>query len=384
MKMNSKEAIAWYEKHIPEAAITAHRMMMRGDYGGEPVYFWYKPNGLSIRVARGEVKGPTGHKLVTKEHAPRNLEQAQLVRWLIDRTRRLELFPKEDGTEGLDGVGKGTRKGTRVRFAAHPGSLVLYSHHPEIGEEGTVGTMPGFGKRTYLPGPGGGLLYVDWDQSGMIGVSPNDVEKVKAKQSGLGDVTRVGKVGKAPPGPPSGFGKEKTREDYRKRIDWEGWAAAKAREDGHEAVAQGHDMARADYVTNYELKVNGGLRGLDGVPDIDDFTRGYVEAALWSSTDAVGEPLDKTYDLSDIADETWHKILKDTEKFQRANAKDLSPFGSARAGHDFWLTRNGHGAGFWDGDYPEPQATRLTKASEAFKGVDLYVGNDGKKLYLSP
>ena len=23
-----------------------------------------------------------------------------------------------------------------------------------------------------------------------------------------------------------------------------------------------------------------------------------------------------------------------------------------RAAHDFWLTRNGHGAGFWDGDWP--------------------------------
>jgi hypothetical protein len=85
----------------------------------------------------------------------------------------------DGGLRGLDGVSKGTRQGTRVRFNANPGSLVLYSHHPEIGEEGTVGTMPGFGKRTYLPGPGGGLLYVDWDQSGMIGVSPNDVERVK-------------------------------------------------------------------------------------------------------------------------------------------------------------------------------------------------------------
>ena len=24
-----------------------------------------------------------------------------------------------------------------------------------------------------------------------------------------------------------------------------------------------------------------------------------------------------------------------------------------RIGHDFWLTRNGHGAGFWDGDWDE-------------------------------
>jgi hypothetical protein len=122
--------------------------------------------------------------------------------------------------------------------------------------------------------------------------------------------------------------------------------------------------------------------GLDGVPALDKFTQGYVEAALWSSTGDDDEPLDSTYDLSDIADETRKTILKDTKKFQEDNAKDLAQFNSARAGHDFWLTRNGHGAGFWDGDYPEPQAARLTEASKAFGETDLYVGDDGK-LYLS-
>jgi hypothetical protein len=48
-----------------------------------------------------------------------------------------------------------------------------------------------------------------------------------------------------------------------------------------------------------------------------------------------------------------------------------------RAGHDFWLTRCGHGAGFWDGDWPEPYATMLTDAAKAFGEVDLYVGDDG-------
>jgi hypothetical protein len=69
-------------------------------------------------------------------------------------------------------------------------------------------------------------------------------------------VTRVGKIGVAPPGPPSGFGKERTREDYRRRIDWEGWAAAKAREDGKEATAQGHDMARKHYITEHDLALS--------------------------------------------------------------------------------------------------------------------------------
>lgn len=51
---------------------------------------------------------------------------------------------------------------------------------------------------------------------------------------------------------------------------------------------------------------------------------------------------------------------------------------AAMAGHDFWLTRCGHGAGFWDGDWPEPAATALTEASKAFRNVDLYVGDDGE------
>ena len=48
------------------------------------------------------------------------------------------------------------------------------------------------------------------------------------------------------------------------------------------------------------------------------------------------------------------------------------------AGHDFWLTRNGHGAGFWDGDWKEPAASKLDAASHAFGEVDLYIGDDGK------
>ncbi|MBN9237284.1 hypothetical protein QFZ88_005590 [Mesorhizobium sp. YL-MeA3-2017] len=48
------------------------------------------------------------------------------------------------------------------------------------------------------------------------------------------------------------------------------------------------------------------------------------------------------------------------------------------AAHDFWLTRCGHGAGFWDEDWPEPHASRLDFAARAF-GV--YVGDNGM-IYL--
>jgi hypothetical protein len=37
-----------------------------------------------------------------------------------------------------------------------------------------------------------------------------------------------------------------------------------------------------------------------------------------------------------------------------------------RAGHDLWLTRNRHGAGFWDGDWPTEYADELTAAAHDF------------------
>ena len=40
------------------------------------------------------------------------------------------------------------------------------------------------------------------------------------------------------------------------------------------------------------------------------------------------------------------------------------------------LTRNDHGAGFWDGDYEH--GDRLTELSRKFKEVTAYVGDDGK------
>lgn len=112
-------------------------------------------------------------------------------------------------------------------------------------------------------------------------------------------------------------------------------------------------------------------------PSIDAFTRAYIEAALWSSTDESSEPLDQSYGVSSISPKTLKKMSADCAKFQRENG-NLIGLNEAQAGHDFWLTRNGHGAGFWDGDWPEPTATVLTKISKEFGEVHLYVGDDNK------
>jgi hypothetical protein len=126
----------------------------------------------------------------------------------------------------------------------------------------------------------------------------------------------------------------------------------------------------------------------------DVFTQAYIQAALWSSTDdsdpTGGEPLDKNYSIKDIAPKTLKRMVKDCQRFQEVNWElltsepgseylrggELSPV-LERAGQDFWLTRNGHGAGFWDGDWPV-NGDALTKASNKYGEYNLYVGDDGK------
>ena len=113
---------------------------------------------------------------------------------------------------------------------------------------------------------------------------------------------------------------------------------------------------------------------------MDKFTSAYIEAALWSSMDESdeqgGEPLDANYGIDDISPETLASILDDCKAFQQDHAEDIDSE-LERAGHDFWLTRNGHGAGFFDGDWGDDIGHRLTEASELYGSVDLYVGDDG-------
>ena len=117
------------------------------------------------------------------------------------------------------------------------------------------------------------------------------------------------------------------------------------------------------------------------VDDLDKFTIGYIACALWSSTDGNQEPLDNNYNIEDIAPNTLQGMVEDCADFQAKNAELLAAISGyghrEQAGHDFWLTRNRHGAGFWDRGL-DAIGELLTKSSHAYGTVDLYVGDDGK------
>lgn len=111
-----------------------------------------------------------------------------------------------------------------------------------------------------------------------------------------------------------------------------------------------------------------------------------VETALWSSTDLdSGDTLDRRgLTADDLAPETVSALRSDLDSFLDDNDATIARIRRThpectpeQVAHDFWLTRNHHGAGFWDRGYGD-DGDRLTQAAHAYGSIDLYVGDDGR------
>jgi hypothetical protein len=127
--------------------------------------------------------------------------------------------------------------------------------------------------------------------------------------------------------------------------------------------------------------------------EIEDCLQAYIRTALWSSNDESdergGEPMDKNYGPDDLSPETLDWMRADVAAFwekaedllMRAECKRHADFTTkvSQAGHDFWLNRNGHGCGFWDGDWiPRELGEALSKLAKSFGECWLLIGDDGK------
>lgn len=118
----------------------------------------------------------------------------------------------------------------------------------------------------------------------------------------------------------------------------------------------------------------------------------YIGTALWSTTEGDDGNLDDKYSIKDLAPQTIKAAKTDLESFvaDLENEGLLEPyleeFDMTDLAHDFWLTRNGHGAGFWDRSYSNDSeegdlGDKLTKVAKEYKGQDWYAGDDGK-IYI--
>ena len=118
---------------------------------------------------------------------------------------------------------------------------------------------------------------------------------------------------------------------------------------------------------------------------MNPFLTGYLECAEWSSSgDETEEHLDAL--CLDWAQEALDRATKECAEFEANNEAaldryyDLTGRDAASAGHDLWLTRNGHGAGFWD-RCREDAFDDLCAAAEALGECSPYIGDD-RLIYL--
>lgn len=120
---------------------------------------------------------------------------------------------------------------------------------------------------------------------------------------------------------------------------------------------------------------------------LDEFLSGYIDSALWSTMDdsdpeTGGDPLDANYSADDLAPETLATMREDCRAFMATNASALARYSElsgrdlSSAGHDFWLSRNGHGCGFSDRGN-DPVFDQLQDEARRWSDVDLYIGDDG-------
>jgi hypothetical protein len=128
----------------------------------------------------------------------------------------------------------------------------------------------------------------------------------------------------------------------------------------------------------------------------DPFMNGYFECLFFTEEDSLSEswleaygeePEDDDYGSVDVSEFAFtarglKQIISDCKDFKAACAEeglDLDKWGQSKAGHDFWLTRNGHGAGFWDRGRKDGDA--LTKIAKSFGAINVAVGETGDLYY---
>ncbi len=116
--------------------------------------------------------------------------------------------------------------------------------------------------------------------------------------------------------------------------------------------------------------------------NLDAFTQGYLDCAEWLLNED-----DKDKDCNGWSPDAIKQAAADCGDFQSANETLLFSYEDetgrdwACAGHDFWLTRNHHGAGFWDRGSHEC-LRQLTDAAHTYGECDAYIGDDGL-IYLT-
>lgn len=136
---------------------------------------------------------------------------------------------------------------------------------------------------------------------------------------------------------------------------------------------------------NAELDVIEALPATD--QEMYQATEAYLECAPWSSIDVLPNGENVNLDDYELSEEARDMLDADIEEFVTDNINLIrramevdSVYNFAQVGHDYWLTRNGHGAGFWDRGLGKV-GRELTEACKPYGSSELYLADD-LKVYV--
>jgi len=102
----------------------------------------------------------------------------------------------------------------------------------------------------------------------------------------------------------------------------------------------------------------------------------YLETALWTEEEEIGPA-----NVNDFSDEARESANNDVLEFMNKTNGLIDELESSQVGHDLWLTRNGHGAGFWDRGLGE-LGDKLTIIAKSMGEKHLYRGDDEKIYFM--
>jgi len=118
--------------------------------------------------------------------------------------------------------------------------------------------------------------------------------------------------------------------------------------------------------------------------DIDTAVDSYITALIWTE-----EGHETDYDpwegknIYDIDENSKDEIVKEVEWFINSAGDVFEDMTDDQIGNDLWLTRNGHGSGFFERINDSENLTIITKLCDVLGNVDAEIGDDGNIYHHS-
>ena len=125
--------------------------------------------------------------------------------------------------------------------------------------------------------------------------------------------------------------------------------------------------------------------------DIKKIMDNYLECAIWTDEERLKEENTEGYEgdevkdiipeadltISNFSDNSKIKAYQDIKLFLKYAGDAVDGIDEEQLGHDIWLSRNGHGAGFFDRGYDDKIEKILMDSAHKIGSADIYLGDDG-------